>query len=368
MSKNSQSQKRSDWYAVIMAGGTGTRLWPLSRKENPKQFQKLTSAKTMIQETYDRVSKVVPAKNIRVSTTAEYRNLVLRQLPQIKTEQLIIEPLPRGTAPAISLVAQSIHESNSRAIIATAPSDHAIKNTNEFSISLSVALETAQRHPDKLVTVGVNPTVPDTGLGYIKMGKEFSNAHKKRIFYVDKFTEKPDRKTAEKYLAGWEYLWNAGYFIFSAGKFLEWAKKFTPDILVALKKAKKEAKKAKIKAIYGRIKPRPVEPAIVEKLDSRNLLVVPSELEWSDVGNWGTLFDFFKSGLKASLIAKGKHIDAGSRDCLVYSSDKLIATVGLKDVIIVETADAILVADRKNAGEVRKIIEKLKEKGKHSYL
>jgi len=320
----------------------------------------------MIQETYRRVSKVVPKHNIMVSTTAQYGNLVLKQLPQIRRSQLIIEPASRGTAPAIALVSSRIFKLNPEAIIATIPSDHAIRNEEEFSSSVSAALETAQKHQDKLITVGINPTFADTGLGYIKMGKEFSNSAEKRIFYVEKFVEKPDQKTAEKYLTRWEYLWNAGYFIFSAKNFLVWAKKLTPDILQALLQMERYPKKTA--QIYNTLKIRAVEPAIVEKLDKKTRLVVPSELDWSDVGNWGTLFDFFKRDLGSSLVVRGGHVDVASENCLVYSHDKLIATVGLKDIIVVETSDAILVADRKKAGEVRKIIDKLEEKGEHSYL
>lgn len=352
-----------NFYAVIMAGGTGTRLWPVSRKEKPKQFQKFTSSKTMIQETFDRVAKVVTRENIFVSTTSEYKSLVLEQLPEISEKQLIIEPSARGTAAAIALVAKSIFEINSEALVATIASDHAIKNVDEFVAVIKTALETAEKNIDKLVTVGINPTYPDTGMGYIKMGKEFSNGQR-RIFYVDSFQEKPDRETAEKYLAGWEYLWNASYFIFSAENFLEWTRKYVPKIINVLNMADEKERLEK----YNTLDNVPIDTALVEKMDSENRLVVPSELLWSDVGNWGSLFDFFKDSLKSEMIVKGNHIDSGSQNCLVYSEDKLVATIGLKDIIIVETDDAILVANKNNVGEVKKIIDKLKEEGKHLYL
>jgi mannose-1-phosphate guanylyltransferase len=335
----------------------------------PKQFQKFTSSRTMIQETYKRVSGVVPLSNIMVSTTEKYAKLVLKQLPKLEKSKLIIEPVPRGTAPAIALVAQHIKKINPQAVIATIASDHAIKNTEEFTASIGAALETAQKNPDKLVIIGINPTFPDTGLGYIKMGKEFSKVGKKKVFYVSAFKEKPDLKTAEKYLREWEYLWNAGYFIFSAQGFLKITKRLMPKTFRALEVIYSPAGAKKTKKLYESLKNEPIDTAVAEKLDANQRLVVPSAMEWSDVGNWGALFDFFRSDKnKTPIIVRGKHIDEGSQDCLVHVQDKLLATVGLKDIIIVETKDAILVANRKKAAEVKKIIEKLKDQKKHSYL
>lgn len=367
--------KNKDFYAVIMAGGTGSRLWPLSRKDKPKQFQKFTSSsKTMIQETFERVSKVVPKENILISTTEGYKDLVKEQLPEIKDEQLIIEPMARGTAPAIALVAKYIYKLNPKAVVATIASDHAIKNVEEFISSIETALSTIQNHPDKLMTVGINPTFADTELGYVKMGKEFVNSNNRRVFFVESFKEKPDKKTAQKYVTGWEYLWNAGYFIFGAEAFLNWTKEFIPKVYEGLETIAREWKEQggkltkKIEEVYKNFENEPVEPTIVEKLDPESLLVVPTELKWSDVGSWGSLFDFYQDSWESSTIVKGNHIDSGSHNCFIQSSDKLIATIGLENIIIVETEDAILVADRKKVSEVKKIIEKLKKDGKHLYL
>ena len=218
------SAKHKHSYAVIMAGGSGTRLWPISRQAKPKQFQSFTSLQTMIQETFARVAHVVPQENIFVSTTKNYREMVLAQLPEMTEERLILEPNARNTAPAIALVAATIALVDPAAVIATIASDHAIENPEEFSATINAALILAAGHRDTLITIGINPTHPDTGLGYIKMGEELATVSGKRIFTVAAFKEKPDRKTAEEYLAGWEYLWNAGYFIFAAESFAQWTR------------------------------------------------------------------------------------------------------------------------------------------------
>ena len=192
----------------------------------------------------------------------------------------------------------------------------------------------------------------------------YKKHEKRRIFLVDYFVEKPDLETAEKYLAGWEYLWNASYFVFSAEKFLEWTRKYTPKIMNVLNITEEKDRAEK----YNELDNVPIDTAMVEKMEAQNRLVVPSELQWSDVGNWGALFDFFKDSLKSEMIVKGNHIDSGSKNCLVYSEDKLVATIGLDNIIVVETKDAILVANKNNVAEVKKIIDKLKEEGKHLYL
>lgn len=361
--------KKKNFYAVIMAGGTGTRLWPLSRKQKPKQFQNFTSEKTMIQETYARVAKIVPKGNIFISTTDAYVDLTLAQLPRLKKEQLILEPMPRGTAPAIALVAKYISRIDSKAIVATVASDHVIRNVDEFCASLLSALGAAEKNVEKLTMVGISPTYPDTGLGYIKIGKEYGSWGGKKVFLADSFVEKPDKKTAEKYLAKGGYVWNASYFVFSAADFLQMVKKFTPKTATVMEKIGKEwqqkkVNKKKVEKLYLSLENEPIDTAIAEKLDKADRLVVPSQMIWSDVGNWGSLFDFLSGDAKLSLVTRGKHIDVGSANCFIHAENKLIATLGLKDIVIIESEDAILVADKNSAGDVKKIIEKLKESNK----
>lgn len=358
---------------VIMAGGSGTRLWPLSRKDHPKQFQKLLSKKTMLQETFERASQIVPDKNIFISTISQYVDLVLEQLPHLTKKQIIVEPCARNTAPAIALAAQYIKMIDSQAIIATIASDHAIKNEDEFVAVMQTGFAAITDHPEKFATIGINPTFPSTELGYIKMGSEIKSSYEKRIFSVESFKEKPSKEIAKKYLSGWEYLWNASYFIFDAHEFLKHIAILTPHITQAITKIesqwqKKNEDQVIIHTIYRELPNEPIDTAIVEYLTQEQRIVVPSELEWSDVGNWESLYNFYKDQQNSHLVSKGDHIDEGSTNCLIYSSEKMIATFGLEDIVVVEDHDTILIANRRKVKEIKKLITKMRDEDKDLYL
>ncbi len=373
MAKKIQA-KHNHSYVVIMAGGSGTRLWPLSRKKKPKQFQSFISEKTLIQETFDRATQVVPRDNIFVSTTKKYKRLVLEQLPALTENRLLLEPKQRNTAPAIALLAAHIAAYDKDAVIATIASDHAIENPQEFVATIDLGLVTAAKQKDKLIVVGINPTRPDTGLGYIKMGQEFSVVGDRRIFVASAFQEKPDLATAEKYLAGWEYLWNAGYFIFAAASFAKWTKQYAPALhqtiakIIQLQNSATPDEKTSA-VLYAETESEPIDTLIVEKLSPQNRLVIPSSLKWNDVGNWKNLYHFLREKDGSSMVIRGKHLDLDSQNTLVYGNKKLIATIGLSDLVIVDTDDALLIAKRDQvATRIKNLLEKLKEKGEESYL
>ena len=354
-------------YIVIMAGGSGTRLWPLSRKENPKQFQFLTSEdKTLIQETYDRVSSLTVPKQIFVSTTAQYANLVKKQLPDIPHENIIIEPCGRDTAPAMGLVAHTIHKRDPGAVITTTPSDHAITNPENYITTVQTAFSVIENHPEQFGLIGINPTEPSTELGYIQLGDELNERYNDRVFAANAFKEKPDAKTAKKYLSNWAYLWNAAYFVFKASTFIEMLNTHTPHILEALEKMD-STDDTKQYEIYSALPREPIDTVILEKLSPQERFVVPADLIWSDVGNWRTLHDFYKNG--STNVSRGTVYTTDTENCLLFGKkSKTITTLGLKDIIVIDTDDAILVAHRDEVHNVKKVIEQLKKTKKDNLL
>lgn len=362
---------RSHFYAVIMAGGSGTRLWPLSRKTSPKQFHSFISSKssTLFEDTWTRLRGVIPdATHIFVCTADLYRDTIRSLVPEIPPECIITEPEARGTAAAIALSSRHIMKRDKDAIIATIPSDHMIANDTAFGEALLASFETASRFPASLVTIGINPTAPDTGFGYIKMGEELETMRDHRIFTIDTFKEKPDRATAEEYLKSWEYLWNAGYFIFSGKTFASFVETHAPNLHEALEDMEHAPDESSRADIYRRIPNDPIEPAIVEKLSPRERVVIPAPLDWSDIGNWSAIFDTLEKHHETSVIGRGEHVDVGSKKCLVLSSAKLIATIGLTDIVVVETDDSILVANKSHVSDIKHLLEKIRSEKGDRYL
>ncbi len=356
------------FYAVIMAGGSGTRLWPLSRKASPKQFHGFLSenGSTLLEDTWQRVEQTLgETRNIFVGTSERYREKVLSLLPQLDESRIIVEPAPRGTAAAIALAAREISDRDPDAIIATIASDHVISDGEAFAQALLSAFETASRFPERIVTLGINPTRPDTGFGYIRMGGDIGTIRNHRVFSIDSFKEKPDEKTAEEYLKNWEYLWNAGYFIFSAKTFLDRVANLTPHVFETIERMREFPVESKDReAMFQSLPNDPIEPAIIEKLPPEERAVIPVPLEWSDVGSWSAIFDLLEKQHGTSVVARGNHVDMGSEKCLVLSDKKLVATIGLENVVIVETDDCLLVADRNKVSGIKTLLEKIgREKG-----
>lgn len=359
-------------YVVIMAGGSGTRLWPMSRKAKPKQLQNLVSDKSLIQETYDRVIKLVKPENVYISTTSQYVEEIKRQLPKIPEQNYLVEPSTRNTMASLGYIVMALKQVDPKATIAAIPSDHLVRNTEVFVQVFNAAFLSAEKYPNHITTVGINPTKPETGLGYIKMGKQKGEIGGEKLFSVGKFVEKPDLKTAQKYLQSWEYLWNTAYYFVTIPGAIKWIKSKRPKtarILNQIEKLFKEKNngvKNKIAELYSKIDEEQVANVVAE--DESRVLVIPADMDWSDIGDWGALHDVLSDNFSSSIISRGHHIDHNSANCLVYAGNKMIATLGLEDIIVIDSPDVLLVANKKKTQDVKQLIDRLKAEGKHLYL
>lgn len=352
--------------ALIMAGGRGERFWPRSRKKLPKQFLSLTDdGKTMIQLTVERILPIINIEDIYVATNKDYKQLVLEQLPDMLEKNIICEPIGKNTAPCIGLVASYIEKEYGDAIMVVLPSDHLIKYTGMFTNTLNSACELAAEG-NNLVTIGIMPDYPETGYGYIKFN---SNCSKGQAYKVDNFVEKPNLETAKSYLATEEYLWNSGMFIWKASSILENIETFLPELSSGLKTIQEEIGTENEYQIINTIFPSftsiSIDIGIMEH--AKDIYIFPGMFGWDDVGSWLAI-ERIKSSNEAKNVVNGNIITINTHNCIIEGSNKLIATVGLEDLIIVDTQDATLICNKNSAGDIKKVVENLKICNRIEYI
>lgn len=347
-----------------MAGGTGTRLWPLSRTNKPKQFQKLVSDKTMLQDTLARLDFLKP-DDIYVSTNAEYETVVREQTAgKIPSSHIILEPALRDTAPSIGLAATYLAKKHPKEVMAIIYADHLIQKKEEFIKKIKVA-EKLAREENSLNIIEVKAKFPNVNLGYVKIGKMLRELNGVEVFAFEKFTEKPDLKTAIAFLNSYKYLWNTGLYVWRIETILNKFKKHLPGTYSNLQKIQKSIgtknEKTVIQQLYPLCDKISIDYGVMEKIDPKEVRIIPAELGWSDVGTWDSIFSELVQGNDNNLI-KAKHVGIDTQGSLIYGTkDKLIATIGVKDLVIVETNDAILICDKKRSHDVKKIVEKLQK-------
>lgn len=352
--------------ALIMAGGRGERFWPKSRKRLPKQFLSLTNdGKTMIQLTVERILPLIKLNNIYISTNKEYRSLVQQQLPDIPTENIICEPVSRNTAPCIGLGAIHISKKYDDAIMVVLPSDHLIKYNGMFVNALKDSCEIAKQD-DNLVTIGITPDYPETGYGYIKFNSQITNG---RSFAVDRFVEKPSLEVAKEYLSSEEYLWNSGMFVWKVSSILKNFSLYLPDIHQSLLEIQSsiltEDYEDILMKIFSSIVPVSIDYGIMEKAE--HIYILPCTFGWDDVGSWLAVERIRKSNEYGNIV-NGNIITINTRNCIIEGSSKLIATVGLEDLVIIDSSDAILICDKSHTGDIKKVLENLKICNRNEYL
>lgn len=363
---------KENHYAVIMAGGSGTRLWPMSRKSSPKQFQALVSHQTMLQLMYQLLREVFTPSRILVQTAKSFKGLVETQLPELPLENILLEPEARDTAPAFGFATAEILKRDKEAKLGIFYSDHIIKNREEFVKAVKTSYQAVEDFPDYVVMMGVKPAYAHTGLGYIQMNSQVKAYDDGEVFNVERFIEKPDALTATEFVKSWEYFWNTGYKVCTASALFDLIAKHAPEMAETLQTiahlAEEDSPKAeaKIAELYGGLEKISFEYLIVERLD--NLLVVPSDMEWSDIGDWKSLHDILTQVSGHHVVTKGEHVGVDMENSLVYAGDRLVATLGLKDVVVVDTPDVLLIANKHKVQDLKKLITQLEEQNKHTYL
>lgn len=355
--------------AVIMAGGKGERFWPKSRRRLPKQFLSLTAdGKTMIQHTVDRISSLVNIEDVFVVTNKDYKNLVLEQLEGIPRENVLLEPMAKNTAPCIGLAAIHIRKKYEDAIMLVLPSDHLIKYNEIYIDTLKTAVKVAEED-NSMVTIGIMPSYPETGYGYINFGRDEDEVKQAGVYKVKKFVEKPNLETAKEYLTSGKYLWNSGMFVWKASTILENFKQLLPDTYRGLSEIElsigfdNEGKV--LEEEFSKFNSESIDYGIMER--ATNIYTLPGSFGWDDVGSWLALERISSTNENGNVVA-GNVITINAKNSIIQGHDKLIATVGIEDLIVVDTEDAILICNKENTQDVKKVIENLKICNRNEYL
>jgi mannose-1-phosphate guanylyltransferase len=355
------------YYAVIMAGGGGTRLWPLSRQSKPKQMLALFDERSMFQTAVDRILDIFPPERIFVVTVQEQAIALQQQHTKLPSENFLIEPTARGTASVIGLAAVVLQHIDPEAIMAVLGSDHYIADEALFRQLLQTAGEAAQQ--GYLVTLGIEPTFPSTGFGYIQRGDPVGEFNGHQIYKVKKFKEKPSQSQAEAMIADGQHDWNSGMFIWRVDRILAEIDRQMPDLYAGLQKIRQALvnpdSQAVVDQVWGDLENQTIDYGIME--NAQNVVVLPAVgLGWSDVGSWDSLFDLLDGDEHGNIVMGGEHFGLDTTCSLIYMNQprRLIVTIGVEDLVVVDTGDVVLVCDKAQAQRVRQVVRQLRDSGK----
>jgi len=357
-------------HALIMAGGGGTRFWPRSRQKRPKQFLTLTGERTLLQQALVRIEAAVPPERSWIITAGAHRELAAQQLPTLPTDHVIGEPCGRDTAACIALGAALIAQQDPEAVMLVMPADHVIEPEQEFRRAVHVAERMAEEHSSALITFGITPTYPATGYGYIHRGQLLAERQGVFVYRVQGFREKPSSELAERFLVAGEYFWNAGLFVWKAATILSALRERTPQLFAAVQRIihawPTGERDQVLQREYEGLERISIDYAVMEH--APEVLVVQAPFRWDDVGSWLALERMHAQDAHANTVL-GLHCGLSTKDCVIVGdSDRLIATVGVANLLIVQDGNATLVADRREEGTVKQLVELLKKKGLDQYL
>ncbi len=364
-------QDQKHFYAAIMAGGGGTRLWPWSRKGQTKQMLRIVGEKSMFQITIDRIRGLIPTEHMLVVTTEEQAEKLEAQTDEIPHENYVMEPMPKGTASVVGIAAIRLLAHDPDAVMAILTADHYIRDVDYFKRLLETAFCEAEK--GHLVTLGIEPTFPSTGMGYIEQGGQIEILGGNAVHKVTRFCEKPDLEKAKAFLASGKYSWNSGMFIWRADRILEEIKKDLPDLYGKLMEIYPTVDTpdydGKLAEIWPTIVPQTIDYGVMEKAD--DVVVLPAkDLGWNDIGSWESIYDVVDEDEDGNIRINCRtlHLDSNGVLSCSENKDKMIITVGMKDVVIVETDKAVMVCPKRDTQRVKEIVQYLKDNGLELYL
>jgi mannose-1-phosphate guanylyltransferase len=358
-------------YAVIMAGGGGTRLWPISRKETPKQLLPLLGKETLFQSTVSRLEQIFPPERILVVTVVEQAREMQKQVPAIPVENYLIEPAPRGTASVVALAAAVLQKRDPQAIMAIQTSDHYIRNRDLFHYLIRAAFDVAQKN--YLVTLGITPTYPSTGYGYIQQGASLDGDYKYPVYTVKRFKEKPDEETAQQLLRSGDHSWNSGMFVWRVDTILAEFERQMPQLFGVVTKIASAwgtpEQNEVVQSHWHDLKSQTIDYGVMEKAEK--VAVLPAGgLGWSDVGSWDSLFEVLLPDMNGNVATSAQHLALDTHSTLVYSKsdERLVVTIGLDDIVIVDAGDVLMVCKVDQSQKVKDVVEHLKKHHQEKYL
>lgn len=353
------------FYGVILAGGFGDRFWPKSQPNTPKQLLSITGKKTLLEETLDRIAPLIPKERILIVTNKNIGDKILSMVSILSEDNIIVEPGRKNTAPAVALAALYLRMKDKDATFAVLPADHFIPDKEKFLKVLSVAYELAQKK-ENLITLGIKPTRPETGYGYIEVGKkvlllkEVETENGISTYEVHSFKEKPDLDTAKEFISKGGYFWNSGIFIWHVQAILDAFSKFMPKLYSGLMKIQ-DYRDSELEKFYQDVENISIDFGVME--DAKNILMLEGDFTWDDVGSWKALERIYPQD-KNNNVVLGKHIGIDTQDCIIVGEEgkeKLITTIGISDLIIVDSGESILICAKERVEDVKKIVEKLVE-------
>jgi mannose-1-phosphate guanylyltransferase len=355
--------------AVILAGGQGTRLWPMSRKEKPKQFFEIIGENPMIVDVFLRLRNKFSVDDIYISTQENFAAQIRQLLPEIPQKNILIEPLKRDTAPAKAYVVNAlIQEGRGKESVAFIPTDHFIANEELFLKSLEVADKLIQE-TGKMLDIAVVPSEPSTALGYTQIGARYKDVDGIQVFHFKGHKEKPDYQKAKEYIASGQYLWHANYYMWTPEKFFAAFKQYAPEIAELIEKMNAASSQEEKKKIFAEMPKISVDYAITEKMDPEDVLIIRADFGWSDIGTWNVLYHRLKENDQQGNVVKGEVVEVDSHNNLVYGEkDKMIAMIGLNDMIVVDTNDALLICPKGRSEDLKQVIRKLEDSNNQAYL